>query len=323
MLSQPVHKTDRAVRAARRAERRGTQANDAVFLRVSTLDALKLAAAPATLKLFLAKKGIEVAFAMRQAARAEGAAEGAPAEGEIYGWKLRQAGSEEWLSGSSVHRDLSWARIRATLAANADREQAAQDRELPAPAAAEGAAQHQALPAAEVPAPAVAEAPATAEPAKDDRRQAEAKKISARVDQSLARLNSRDLEELRVAAMRQPDGQQLGGMPREPIRELLRRLLDLVLRLVSLNALRLGPSQAQAQAHEQAQARQELVARIEAEQQRRAERQALAQAKPKQDGEKPTLRLIKTHDARPPAAPQQPAEDDQEDQDQYPRERGG
>lgn len=256
MITTP---SESAVRAQRRASRRGTKASDPHSLRVAVLDALARASTAEDLKAHLIALGVEVAFSAR----------GAGGESEIYGWKLRRAGAQEWLSASSIHRDLAWSRVAASLA--------------------ERGAQRQ------------------------DQRQAEAERISGRVDDALKRLSAGDLSRLRVSAERRP-----GLAKDEAIEALLQRLLDLILRVLTLGAVTLGPTEAQ----QREAARQQLLARIEGEQRRRAEREAAQPVHAPQTAPVMAGRVIKTHDAR--AAPGLPGSenvDDGHDDYHYHRQR--
>lgn len=93
---------DHAVRARRRAHRRGTKANDPAAIAECVRAALLRAAAHDELVQLLNAAGIEVDFRRRGQT--------------IYAWLLRRAGAEEWLAASSVHRSLSWSRVDKQLA---------------------------------------------------------------------------------------------------------------------------------------------------------------------------------------------------------------
>lgn len=266
MITTP---SEAAVRAQRRAARRGTKASDPHGLRVAVLDALPRSSTPHEFKARLLALGVEVQFSTRQA-------------GEIYGWKLRRAGAVEWLSASSIHRDMAWSRVAAALAERAGQGQA--ERPTPRPPAARPSARQ----------------------AQAD----EAERISARVHEALSRLSARDLERLREAAER-----RAGMATEEAIEALLHRLLDLIARVLTLGAVALGPTLAQ----QREAARLQLIDRIEREQRRRTERQAAQQQVQArhQAIATGTGRVVKTHDARPArAAPDFPTPEHVE----YPRD---
>lgn len=94
-----------AVRAQRRAARRGGKRSDPHAQRVAVLDALARSSTPHELKAHLLALGVDVEFSARGA-------------GEIFGWKLRRTGAEEWLRASSIHRDLAWGKVAERLALN-------------------------------------------------------------------------------------------------------------------------------------------------------------------------------------------------------------
>lgn len=95
--------SDRAVSAQRRARRRGTPS--AWVDPVTVRRALAVSHTPQQLKQALLRRGVELQVRLC-------------AEGRPSGLLLRQAGSQEWLAGSSVARDFSLPRITATLQAN-------------------------------------------------------------------------------------------------------------------------------------------------------------------------------------------------------------
>jgi hypothetical protein len=111
---RPVRSVEREQvhKAGRRAERRGTKANNVHAVRVAVHEAVERAADIEELERQLVQRGIEVEFTRR-----DGRDGG---QGEIYGWTLRQRGAEEWLKASSVARDITWPRVQAGLSRRAD-----------------------------------------------------------------------------------------------------------------------------------------------------------------------------------------------------------
>jgi hypothetical protein len=108
--------------ALRRSTRRGTKVPgiDPARVRLALQDAKDVD----HLVELLALEGIECEFDRRGAER------------QIYGWRLRTAGSEEWLKASTIARDLSWPKIahRFTPIPVNESIQAAQKVEAPATA---------------------------------------------------------------------------------------------------------------------------------------------------------------------------------------------
>lgn len=84
--------------AGRRAERRGTIDPTKISPQV-VRDALFQADDFADFQQRLRAAGFEVEFDRRGKDR------------EIFGWRLRRAGAEEWMKASSIHKDLSWPKI--------------------------------------------------------------------------------------------------------------------------------------------------------------------------------------------------------------------
>jgi len=100
---RPVPTSDIAVNAQRRAARRGTPATwiDPTAVR----RALAHATSPADFAHALAREGIEL-----QVSKA--------ADGTPRGLLLRRRGAEEYLAGSSIHRDFSLARVQSQIESN-------------------------------------------------------------------------------------------------------------------------------------------------------------------------------------------------------------
>lgn len=258
---------DSALRAQRRAQRRGTRQNDPHALRVAALDALSRSTSHDELARNLARLGVEVEFATR----------GEPPQ--PYGWKLRFAGVDEWLSASSVHRSLAWSRASAALEQNREQQElATKEKGMTAP-----------MPAAK------------SEPAAQAQ---EAQRLSSQVDAALGRLKPNDLARLRAAV----ECEQMSDG--DAIAALARRLLDLVVRILSLGTVGLPPTAAE----QREAARQQLLQRIDAEQKRREQERAAADEAPRA--------VVKTHDARPSRPAAEAGEDDADDLDRYERERG-
>lgn len=269
---------DPALRAQRRAQRRGTRQNDPHALRVAALDALSRSTSHDELARNLARLGVEVEFATR----------GEPPQ--PYGWKLRFAGADEWLSASSVHRSLAWSRASAALEQNREQQELATKQT------------HMNLPT---------QRPAgQAEPAA---RAQEALRLSSQVDAALGRLKPNDLARLRAAV----EGEQMSDG--DAIAALARRLLDFIVRILSLGTVGLPPTAAE----QREAARRQLLQRIDAEQQRRDQERAAADEARRAQQPREQLTVVRTHDARPSRPAAGAGEDDAADPDRYERERGG
>jgi hypothetical protein len=109
-------KTDRTERAARRAERRGTPPPRPADLLEAARAALQLQPRSwQELQTELAAMGVEAELVQQST-------------GRVQGWKLRPAGSHEWLKATEIHRALSWTQVQKVLA-----RAAAQANPAPAP----------------------------------------------------------------------------------------------------------------------------------------------------------------------------------------------
>lgn len=115
--------------ASRRAERRGTPPP-------SKIDAKAVRAALAAARdhehflQLLTEMGIEAEFDKRGVAR------------EIYGWRLRRVGADEWLKASTVAKDLSWPKIAHRFVETDSAEQVTADQvKVEGPTAAPAAVQ--------------------------------------------------------------------------------------------------------------------------------------------------------------------------------------
>lgn len=84
--------------ATRRAERRGTLSPAKVSAQ-AVREALAQAKNRTHFVQILQEQGVEAAFDRRGS------------EQQIYGWRLRAAGAQEWLKGSTLAKDLSWPKI--------------------------------------------------------------------------------------------------------------------------------------------------------------------------------------------------------------------
>jgi hypothetical protein len=272
---------DQALKAKRRAERHSTKANDVHALRLAALEAIDRAATVEELQQQLAARGVEVEFARRGE------------HAEIYGWKLRQPGADEWLKASSVSRDITWPRVTAALGRHADlraraqaaaktvKQRAVERAAEIAAKLAEPAKRSVSRPRSPLP-PAAVELlhdplsfmnPAPHSPLESFQPPAHLDDVPLRVQPSpppnellkmtLSRLKAQDLERLRELAERK---RQLTGD--EALIALLRRLLDLALRVLSLGTVGLPPTMAE---REDA-ARDHLIQQIDVELALRSER---------------------------------------------------
>lgn len=113
--------TDRAVSAQRRAQRRGTQPN--VWVRPELVqDALRLARNTEEFAALLQSKGIEFKLSQSKTNKTTGA----------LGALFRVRGSEQWLSGSSINRELTLPKLQAQIELNAIKSAKAMPKPVPA-----------------------------------------------------------------------------------------------------------------------------------------------------------------------------------------------
>jgi hypothetical protein len=320
---------DNVHKANRRAARRGTQMNDPHSLRLSIEAALERATTVEQLKQELVRHGVEVEFSRRQS-------------GEVYGWKLRTRGAGEWLKASSIARDLTWPHIARSLMQQADLRARARQRAgdvvqeadaVAARRAAQTAQRHaaqqertRALQAAEVkrivedPLSFLPGAPPSAEllagaptPFHPDDQAAAGSAPEVLLRATLFKLKTEDLKRLRALAMHAQENERTSDIA---LLALLRRLIDLALRVLSLGTIRLPPTQLESEAT----ARRLVVQECDAELARRRE---LDSRKSQAEVARPApVRITRTFDPRraETTTNARQDEDGEPQQDQVPRD---
>jgi len=91
-----------SVNANLRAARKGTHKNDLSQIRATVFECMHDARNEQEFREQISRHGLEAQYRTRE-------------DGQIYGWKLRESGAEEWLSATSISRAFSWPQIIARV----------------------------------------------------------------------------------------------------------------------------------------------------------------------------------------------------------------